>query len=112
MPFNFVHKDCSNMLYFVCKEEIFLYNCTNNLNLTSTQSHKLTSLDKRVQILTSYGQPAVANKAKRHAIIIVKKMLKKCKKLSKNETCEILDFFEITKHGEKNVVIMVPKFRL
>ena len=71
------------MLYFVCKKELFLYNYTNNLNLTSTQSYKLASLDKRVQILTSFGQPAVANKAKRHAIIIVKKCKKNVKKCLK-----------------------------
>ena len=58
------------------------------------QSQKLTSLDKRVQIVTWYGQTAVANEVKRHAVILVKKCLN-------IEPCEIFYFFEIRTHAKK-----------
>ena len=61
-----------------------------------TQPQKLNSLERRVGKLTLSEQISVANKIKKHALILVKKCLN-------GKVCEIFDnFFEIRTHETKN----------
>lgn len=91
-------------------EPLMLYCCSLNLDLTSTQQKKLTSIENRASALIGETVASIHNKMKIKCCLTVKRCML-------NDVCTPLkSYFMINEHGintrNKGLLLKLPKVRL